>query len=50
MIQKEIDGKMHEPFEQLVIDCEEQHQGAVMEELGLRRAELENMVPDGKAG
>ncbi len=48
VIQKEIDGKMHEPFEQLVIDCEEQHQGAVMEELGQRRAELENMVPDGK--
>ena len=48
VIQKEIDGKMHEPFEQLVIDCEEQHQGAVMEELGLRRADLENMVPDGK--
>ena len=48
VIQKEIDGQMHEPFEQLVIDCEEQHQGAVMEELGLRRADLENMVPDGK--
>jgi GTP-binding protein len=48
VIRKEIDGVMHEPFEQLVIDCEEKHQGAVMEELGLRRAELENMVPDGK--
>ena len=48
VIQKEVDGKMHEPFENLVIDCEEQHQGAVMEELGLRRAEFENMVPDGK--
>jgi GTP-binding protein len=48
VIQKEIDGVMQEPFEQLVIDCEEQHQGAIMEELGLRRAELENMVPDGK--
>jgi GTP-binding protein len=48
VIQKEVDGKMHEPFEQLVIDCEDQHQGAVMEELGLRRAELVNMVPDGK--
>jgi GTP-binding protein len=48
VIQKEVDGQMHEPFEQLVIDCEEQHQGAVMEELGLRRADLENMVPDGK--
>lgn len=48
VIQKEIDGVLQEPYEQLVIDCEEQHQGAVMEELGLRRAELENMVPDGK--
>jgi GTP-binding protein len=48
VIQKEVDGVMQEPYEQLVIDCEEQHQGAVMEELGLRRAELENMIPDGK--
>jgi GTP-binding protein len=48
VIQKEIDGQMHEPFEQLVIDCEEQHQGAIMEELGLRRADMGNMVPDGK--
>jgi len=48
VIQKEIDGVMQEPYEQLVIDCEEQHQGAVMEELGQRRAELENMIPDGK--
>jgi GTP-binding protein len=48
VIRKEVDGVMQEPFEQLVIDCEEQHQGSVMEELGLRRAELENMVPDGK--
>ena len=32
----------------MVIDCEDEHQGAIMEELGLRRAELENMVPDGK--
>jgi GTP-binding protein len=31
-----------------VVDCEDQHQGAVMEELGRRRAELKNMVPDGK--
>ncbi len=48
VIQREIDGVLQEPFEQLVIDCEDKHQGAVMEELGLRRAELENMVPDGK--
>jgi GTP-binding protein len=48
VIQKEVDGVMHEPYEQLVVDCEDQHQGSVMEELGLRRAELHNMVPDGK--
>jgi GTP-binding protein len=48
VIRKEVDGVMQEPYEQLVIDCEERHQGSVMEELGLRRAELENMVPDGK--
>ena len=48
VIQKEVDGVLQEPYEQLVIDCEDQHQGAVMEELGQRRAKLENMVPDGK--
>jgi GTP-binding protein len=48
VIQKEIDGVLQEPYEQLVIDCEDQHQGSVMEELGMRRAELKNMVPDGK--
>ena len=48
VIQKEIDGVMQEPYEHLVVDCEDVHQGAVMEELGERRAELENMVPDGK--
>ena len=48
VIQKEVDGELQEPYEQLVIDCEEPHQGALMEELGLRRAELQNMVPDGK--
>jgi len=48
VIQKEIDGKMQEPFEQVVIDIEEQHQGPIMEEMGLRKAELTNMEPDGK--
>ena len=47
VIQKEIDGKLCEPYEQLVIDCEEAHQGGVMEELGLRRAELQHLVTDG---
>jgi GTP-binding protein len=48
VIRKEIDGVMMEPFEQLVVDCEDQHQGAVMEELGRRKGELKDMVPDGK--
>ncbi len=48
VIQREIDGVIQEPFEQVVIDVEEQHQGAVMEELGLRKGELSNMEPDGK--
>jgi len=48
VVQKEVDGVMHEPFENVVIDIEEQHQGSIMEELGLRKAELTNMEPDGK--
>lgn len=48
VIQKEVDGEIHEPFEQLVIDVEEEDQGAIMEELGLRKGELRNMQPDGK--
>ncbi len=48
VIRKEIDGIMHEPYEQLVIDCETDHQGSVLEELGERRAEIKNMEPDGK--
>ncbi len=48
VIRREIDGVVQEPFEQLLVDCEEAHQGAVMEELGQRRAALENMVPDGR--
>jgi GTP-binding protein len=48
VIQKEVDGVMMEPYEQLLIDCEGEHQGSVMEELGNRKGELTNMVPDGK--
>ena len=48
VVQKVIDGVPQEPYEQVVVDVEDQHQGAVMEALGLRRAELKNMVPDGK--
>ena len=45
---KEIDGVRHEPFETLTIDVEEENQGAVMEELGVRRGELQDMMSDGK--
>ncbi len=48
VIQREVDGVTQEPYEQVVIDIEDQHQGAVMEELGLRKGELTNMEPDGK--
>ncbi len=48
VVQKIVDGVVHEPFEQVVIDVEEEHQGKVMEELGLRKGELTNMEPDGK--
>jgi len=48
VILKEIDGVICEPFEDLTVDVESQHQGTVMERLGERKAELSNMVPDGK--
>ena len=48
VIQKEVNGEIHEPFEQIVIDVEERHQGSVMEEMGQRKADLKNMEPDGK--
>jgi len=48
VIQKEVNGEIHEPFEQIVIDVEEMHQGSIMEELGPRKAELQSMESDGK--
>ncbi len=48
VIQKEVGGEIHEPYEQIVIDVEDIHQGSVIEELGPRKAELKNMEPDGK--
>ena len=48
VIYKEIDGETHEPYEFVVLDLDEQHQGAVMERMGERKGELRNMVPDGK--
>ncbi len=47
VIYREIDGALQEPFEQLTVDVEDKHQGTVMEKLGERGADLQNMVPDG---
>jgi len=48
VIEKEVDGVMMEPYEAVLIDCEDQHQGSLMEEMGRRKAEMTNMEPDGK--
>ncbi|HJW56783.1 MAG TPA: translational GTPase TypA [Burkholderiaceae bacterium] len=48
VVYKEIDGVRHEPYELLTVDVEDSHQGGVMEELGRRRGDLQNMEPDGK--
>ena len=45
---KEIDGAKCEPYEALTIDVEEVNQGAIMEELGRRRGDLQDMSPDGQ--
>ena len=45
---KEIDGVKCEPYENLTVDVEEVNQGGVMEELGRRRGDLQNMESDGK--
>ena len=48
VVVRDNNGVKEEPYEQVVVDIEEQHQGSVMEEMGQRKAELKNMVPDGK--
>ncbi len=48
VIIKEENGVKMEPWESLTVDINEDHQGAVMEKLGLRKASLQDMVPDGK--
>ena len=48
VVYKEIDGVKCEPYEMLSVDVEETNQGAIMEELGRRRGDLQDMQPDGK--
>ncbi|MBL1141220.1 MAG: translational GTPase TypA [Proteobacteria bacterium] len=48
VIVHEVGDQKEEPYEQLTVDIEAEHQGAVMEKLGERRGDLKNMQPDGK--
>ncbi|TMN90044.1 translational GTPase TypA [Pseudoalteromonas phenolica] len=48
VILREVDGQLEEPYETVTVDVEEEHQGAIMEQLGLRKAEMTDMAPDGK--
>jgi len=47
VIFKEVDGEMQEPYENLTVDVPEDSQGAIMEKLGERKAEMQDMIPDG---
>jgi len=47
VIIREINGEIQEPYETVTIDVEEQHQGPIMERMGVRKAELTDMAPDG---
>ncbi|MCF6346663.1 MAG: translational GTPase TypA [Thiomicrorhabdus sp.] len=47
VIFREVDGEMQEPYENLTVDVPDDSQGTVMEKLGERKAEMQDMVPDG---
>jgi GTP-binding protein len=48
VINRKIDGRMQEPFENVTLDIEEQHQGSVMQAMGERKGDVKDMIPDGK--
>ena len=48
VVKKIVNDVELEPYEQLTVDVEEGHQGAVMESLGLRKGDMQDMVPDGR--
>ncbi|CAM4066307.1 translational GTPase TypA [Pseudoalteromonas byunsanensis] len=48
VILRNVDGQLEEPFETVTVDVQEEHQGSIMEQLGLRKAEMTDMAPDGK--
>lgn len=45
---REVDGEIQEPWESVVLDLEEQYQGAVMQAMGERKGQLKDMQPDGR--
>lgn len=47
VIFREVDGEIHEPYETLTVDIPEESQGTIMEKLGMRKAEMKDMIPDG---
>ena len=48
VIFREVDASVCEPYEQLSIDLDERHQGAVMEAIGERKGDIRDIVPDGR--
>ncbi len=48
VVLKEVDGELKEPYEELILDIEENHQGSIMEEIARRKGDMKNMVHDGK--
>ena len=48
VVMKEVDGVKQEPYELLTVDVEDSHQGGVMEELGRRKGDLQDMQSDGR--
>ncbi|MAY42132.1 MULTISPECIES: translational GTPase TypA [unclassified Neptuniibacter] len=48
VVQREVDGEIHEPYEDVMIDVEDEHQGAIIEEIGKRKGDMTNMEVDGK--
>ena len=48
VINRMIDGRMQEPFENVTLDIEEQHQGSIMQAMGERKGDVKDMIPDGK--
>ena len=47
VILKEVDGETHEPFEDVTVDCDEAHSGAVIEKLNQRGGDMRDLRAEG---